>query len=249
MIKRLDDIIDGITMYRLVLYYLIFLLGAALVLAAAGLLHMDPFALLFTTGFLAGACAISNWIMAKAFNVPANAELAYISALILALIIAPLQSYGDLWFLGWAAVWAMASKYIVAINRKHLFNPVAFAVALTYLTINQSANWWVGSAAMLPFVTLGGILLVRKIRRFDMVATFVLASMATAWVLSVFNGQDAAAALQNMVLNSPLIFFACVILDRAVDDAAHAPVAPVVCRPGGVPLCARSARGQFLRDT
>ncbi len=212
MIRRIDDIIDGITMYRLVLYYLIFLLGAALVLAAAGTLHMDAFALLFTTGFLVGACAIANWIMAKAFNVPANAESAYISALILALIIAPLQSYGDLWFLGWVAVWAMASKYILAINRKHLFNPVAFAVALTYLTINQSANWWVGSAAMLPFVTLGGILIVRKIRRFDMVATFVLASVATAWALSMFNGQDAVAALQNMVLNSPLVFFACVIL-------------------------------------
>jgi glycine betaine catabolism B len=212
MIKRIDNFLDGITMYRLALYYLIFLLGAAIALAAAGVLRADPFALLFTTGFLVGACVLSNWIMAKAFGVPANAESTYISALILALIIAPLQSYRDLWFLGWAAVWAMASKYIVAINRKHLFNPVAFAVALTYLTINQSANWWVGSAAMLPFVVFGGVLVVRKIRRFDVTATFVLVAVATAWALSLFNGDDAAAALQHLVLDSPLVFFACVFI-------------------------------------
>ena len=94
---------------------------------------------------------------------PTNVESTYISALILALIITPLQSYNDLWFLGWAAVLAMASKYILGIKGKHLFNPVAFAVALTYFTINQSASWWVGNATMLPFVLVGGLLVVRKI--------------------------------------------------------------------------------------
>ena len=212
MIKRIDDILDGITMYRLVLYYLIFLLAAALALAATGFLHLDPYALLFTTGFLVGMCAVVNWLLAKVFDVPANAESAYITALILALIIAPLNSYQDLWFLGWTAVWAMASKYIIAINRKHLFNPAAFAVALTYLTINQSANWWVGSAAMLPVVALGGILLVRKLRRWELVTTFLAVAVGTAVTFSLVTGADAVAATQNMVLNSPLVFFAFVFL-------------------------------------
>ena len=44
---------------------------------------------------------------------------AVITALILALIITPMQSFNDLWFLGWAAVLANASKYIIALKRMH----------------------------------------------------------------------------------------------------------------------------------
>src|SRR5512143_430021 len=173
MTKFLDEVLDRITMYRLTLYYLTGLLGAAVVLASVGVLHADPFAIVFTTAFLIGACALVNWVFARVYGVPTNNESAYITALVLALIIAPLQSYGDLWFLGWAAVWAMASKYIIAIRGKHLFNPAAFAVALTYFTINQSASWWVGSAPMLPLAVVDGLLVTRKTRRGDLVMAFL----------------------------------------------------------------------------
>jgi ferredoxin-NADP reductase len=212
MLKLIDHLLNRITMYRLILYYLIFLLGAAVLLAFTGVLGIDPYTLLFTTGFLVAACALTNWLFAKAFSIPANAESVYISALILALIIAPIQSYHDLWFLGWAAVWAMASKYMVAINRKHIFNPVAFAVALTYFTINQSASWWVGDARMLPFVLLGGLLIVRKISRFDLVFSFLLTAVVTILAFSVFNRDNVGVAIQRTILYSPLLFFAFVIL-------------------------------------
>ncbi len=212
MISFIDRRLNQITMYRLVLYYLIFLLGVATLLAFVGILPYDPFALLFTIGVEVAICAITNAIFAKTFGVPANTESVYISALILALIITPLQSTHDLWFLGWSAVLAMASKYVLAINRKHLFNPVAFAVALTYLTINQSANWWVGDAAMLPFVLIGGILIVRKIRRFDLVVSFLLATLATILALSILNHAPIIATLQQTLIYSPLLFFAFVIL-------------------------------------
>ena len=212
MLNFIDELLNRITMYRLVLYYLIFLLTVAVALSAAGVLDYDPFALLFTIGFLLAACSITNWVFAKAFRVPANAESTYISALILALIITPLQSSHDLWFLGWAAVLAMASKYIVAINKQHLFNPVAFAVALTYFAINQSASWWVGSAALLPFVLIGGVLVVRKIKRVGLVYSFLFAAVATSAILGFFNGDDLLMTLQRLVVYSPLLFFAFIIL-------------------------------------
>ncbi len=199
-------------MYRLMLYYLIMLLSVAVIMSFAGTLPYDPWALLFTIGFEIAACAVVNAIFAKTFGVPANAESTYISALILALIITPIQSTQDLWFLGWAAVWAMASKYILAINKKHLFNPVAFAVALTYFTINQSASWWVGDAAMLPFVLVGGLLLVRKIRKFGMVLSFIAAALAAIVFFSVFDGTGVGVAVQRTLVYSPLLFFACIIL-------------------------------------
>src|SRR5262249_48290435 len=135
-----------------------------------------------------------------------------ISALILALIVSPLQSYQDLWFLGWASVWAMASKYIVAINRKHLFNPVAFAVALTYFTINQSASWWVADEHMLPLIILGGLLIVRKIQRSDLVFSFLLTTLGTVLMFSVINGDNVLTEVQRVLVYSPLFFFAFVIL-------------------------------------
>jgi ferredoxin-NADP reductase/Na+-translocating ferredoxin:NAD+ oxidoreductase RnfD subunit len=212
MIGIFDTLLNRITMYRLVLYYLMFLLGVALVLSFGGALPYDPFALLLSIGFLVGVCAITNTIFARVFEVPANSESASITALILALIITPITSYHDLWFLGWSGALAMASKYILAIKRKHLFNPAAFAVALTALTIDRTASWWVGTATMLPFVLIGGLLIARKLRRFDLLASFSLVVLAMVVLASLLGHESIVAALQNTLLYSPALFFAFVIL-------------------------------------
>jgi len=212
MIKTIDNWLNRITMYRLVLYYLIFLLGAASVLSIAGVLKYDIFALLFSIAFLLAVCWLVNWIFARTFKVAPNVESVYISALILALIITPIKSFSDLWFLGWAAVLAMASKYILAFHRKHIFNPIALAVALTYFTLNQSASWWVGNAPMLPFVLLGGLLVVRKLGRSDLVLSFLIATVATSLVLILFGGGNFLGDMQKVFFYSPLFFFAFLIL-------------------------------------
>ena len=224
MIKFVDHWLNRITMYRLVLYYLIVLLGAGIVLSFMHVLRYDPIAMLVSIGFLVAVCGVTNWVFARAFGATTNVESAYISALILALIITPVQSPGDLWFLGWAAVWAMASKYIFAIGRKHIFNPVTFAVALTYLTVNQSASWWVGSPPMLLLVLVGGLLVVRKLQRFDLVLSFLAVSLGATFVLTAFNGDNVLAALQNLVLYSPLVFFACVILTEPLTTPPNRPL-------------------------
>jgi len=212
MIRYVDKALNKITMYRLVLYYLIFLLGAAVLFSLAGMLAFDSLSLLVSVGFLLGMSWITNRIFSSIFGVPANIESVYISALILALIITPIQSPGDLWFLGWAAVLAMASKYILAIGGKHLFNPAALAVALTYFTINQSASWWVGTAVLLPAVLCGGLLIVRKIGRFDMVLSFLITAWAASALAGLFSGSAVFTTIRQGVFYSPLIFFASVIL-------------------------------------
>jgi ferredoxin-NADP reductase len=216
MLKAIDNLLNRITMYRLVLYYLTFLLGAAFLLSITGLMNYDVYSLLFSIGFLIAVCWLTNWIFARTFRVVPNVESVYISALILALIINPIQSFNDLWFLGWAGVLAMASKYILAINKKHIFNPVAFAVALTYFTINQSASWWVGNATMLPFVLIGGILVVRKIERSDLVLSFLITTVATSLLFGVLSGSNLMGVLQKVFLYSPLFFFAFIILTEPI---------------------------------
>lgn len=210
--RFIDDFLNNITMYRLVLYDLIILIVVAAVFSLFGILPYNFFAFIFSVGFLIILCYLTNNIFAKTFGAVPNVESVYISALILALIISPANSFHDLIFLGWAAVWAMASKYIFAISKKHIFNPAAFAVTLTAFVINQSATWWVGNLPMLPFILAGGVLVVRKIRRFDLVATFILTAVVVILGTSLLKGNDLILVLQKAVFYSPLLFFAFVML-------------------------------------
>jgi ferredoxin-NADP reductase len=55
-------------------------------------------------------------------------------------------------------------------------------------------------------------LVVRKLRRFDLVLSFLGVSLGTTLALGLFSGQNLLAAFQNIFLYSPLVFFASVIL-------------------------------------
>src|SRR5579872_3910030 len=189
--KTIDNILNRITMYWLVLYELIGLLFVACILGFFGILPYVPLYLLFSVAFITGISLIFNKIFAWAYSAPSNPESVYITALILALIITPALSLTDGAFLAlafWASALAMASKYILAINRKHLFNPAAIAVVITALVLNQGAGWWIGTAVMLPFVLFGGFLVTRKIQRFDLVLSAIIAAFVTILGISFLHG-------------------------------------------------------------
>ncbi len=209
--KLIDNFLDKITMYRLLVYYLLLLLGVAFIYCVFGILRFNPFLLLFSTVFLTAVCWLTNKLFGKVFSAPTNVESVYITALILALILTPAQSMNSTLFLFWAAVLAMASKYILAIGKKHLFNPAAIAVTITAIAGVGSASWWVGTLPMLPFELLG-LLIVRKIRRGDMLFYFFLATFATIGIFTIVKGQDLFRALQESLAASSLFFFAFVML-------------------------------------
>src|SRR5262249_14071388 len=108
MTTKLDAFLDHITMYRLVLYVLLLMLGIAALLAYFGLLPFAPLSLVISTAWLVLVCWAANSLLARVFNVPTNVESAFITGLILALIIDPPRSADDLQFLGWAAILAMS---------------------------------------------------------------------------------------------------------------------------------------------
>ncbi len=212
MIARIDYVLDRITMYRLVLYILIGLLGLATILSYFKLFSFSPLVLVLSTLFLVLICWAMNAILARVFEVPANVESSYITALILALIIDPVQKAGDLQFLGWAAVLAIASKYILTINRKHIFNPAALAVVVTSFVLNESASWWIGTTSMLPAVLIGGLLITRKLRQADMVWSFCLAALVSSSIVTFAQGRDVLTDLKQMLALSPLFFFVFIML-------------------------------------
>ena len=213
MIGFLDRILDHTTMYRLVLLYLAALVGTAFVLGFFGLVAHEPADIAFSTLLITISCWGANAVFARAFVLPPNAESVYITALILALILDPvgatdLQGMAVLVF---ASVWAMASKYLLASGGKHVFNPAALAAVMTGVLLGTPATWWVaGNLALMPVVLGGGILLVRKLRRFDLVAAFAIAvALAT---LATTDPSQSATALLETLKSSPLLFFAFVML-------------------------------------
>src|SRR5690349_8647096 len=148
MLNFIDTFLDKITMYRLVLYELLILLGIAMLFGFFGMIPYSPVAIGISALLFTVIAYITNKVFAYGFDVPANVESVYITALMLALITKPIHSIHDLPFLGWLAVWSMASKYIFAIKKKHIFNPVAIAAVICYFFLGQSVNWWVGTSWM-----------------------------------------------------------------------------------------------------
>lgn len=207
-----DDFLNKITMYRLVLYYLLVVLGAALLFGSLGILGINPVHLLFSTAVILAVCWGTNTLFATVFEAIPNVESVYITAFILALLISPVAptDAAGVEFLVFASVWAMASKYLFAIGKKHLFNPAAFGIALSALLIGQSATWWVGgNMPLLPLVLGGGLLIARKIRRFDLVFAFTIVALLTIAITATGNG---FTAMEKALTHSPIFFLGLVML-------------------------------------
>jgi ferredoxin-NADP reductase len=223
MLTLIDSMLNRVTMYRLVLYELTLLLAVALVFSTLGILHLSPVMLVFSVVVIVLLCWAVNTLFATVFEVHTNVESLYISALILALLITPPTSFTDGAYLElafWASVWTMASKYIFAIQRKHIFNPVALGLVIPALALNQSASWWIATLPMMPFVLIGGLLITRKILRFDLVLSFIVVSFL---MIVLPHAGDAASILPTLwksLINVPVLFFATVMLTEPLTTPA-----------------------------
>lgn len=219
--KYIDSLLDQITTYRLLLYYLIGLVGAAMLLSAFGVLSYSPISIAFLTGYATFICWIINRCLASFFHVPHNPESSLITGLILALIITPTLTSGTLVFLGIAGGLAMATKYLLTIRDTHLFNPAAIAVVLTAFGAGESASWWVGSVQLVPFVIIGGLLLVRKIQKIQMASIYFATVAGVTVLIAILRDTDSIATLQTTLLHSSALFLGFVMLTEPLTSPAN----------------------------
>jgi ferredoxin-NADP reductase/Na+-translocating ferredoxin:NAD+ oxidoreductase RnfD subunit len=212
MITAIDNVLDRITMYRLVVYVLLAQVGFAAVLAFWGVIGYSPLDIVISAAFLVVMCWATNNLLAWAFNVPTNVESAAITGLILALIVTPAAAPSGYLLLGWAAILAMASKYILAWNHKHIFNPAVIAVIITGYVLKSPASWWVATADMLPVTIIGGYLIVRKLRQEAVVGLFVGASIVTVCAVSLAEHLAIPHELNLLLVASPVFFIGSIML-------------------------------------
>jgi ferredoxin-NADP reductase/Na+-translocating ferredoxin:NAD+ oxidoreductase RnfD subunit len=216
MLKAIDKVIDSLTMYRLLIYYLVVIIAAAVGLSTIGVLHYNPIYITISALILVTASWVTNIMFSYIFDAPINPESSIITALILTLIISPTPTGFNILFLLAASGLAIASKYLITIRRKHIFNPAAIAVVLTALGPRQNASWWVGTASLLPFVIVGGILIVRKLRREKMVYSFLIATTLSTIFYAIIYKTSVMTSLDNMILSSAVFFLGFVMLTEPI---------------------------------
>lgn len=192
-------------MYRLMLYFMFTLWVASIFLSLMDILPYNPLDILSSGIFFGIVCNLANYLLAKIFNAKTNLESASITALILTLIVGPLLLMENLLTLTFIGVVAMVSKYVLSLNKKHIFNPTAIAVFLAAMLLKNGASWWIGSAYTLPLIVLGGLLVLIKIKRFGLVAGFL-----SVYFLTVFLFGKGISA--NSFLVPPIWFFVFVML-------------------------------------
>ena len=171
--------------------------------------------------------------MARLWRVRSNPESSLITALILALISSPVSPISDARhaaILALSALVAMASKYVLAVRRQHVFNPAALGALFSGLLFGSFASWWVGNLALLPLVALGGLLLARKISRLRFIATFIIAFIFFMVGLALPQGLSLDMALQSLVFvfgQTSLLFFAFIMLTEPMTSPKRFPLQAV----------------------
>jgi enediyne biosynthesis protein E5 len=145
------------------------------------------------------------------------------SALISGLSLALLLRSNHVWILLAAAVIAIASKFIIRVKGKHLFNPTNFAIVALIAATNDawvSPGQW-GSAAYFGFliVCLGG-LVVHRAERADVTYAFIVFWSAVVIGRSLWLGEPMTIPLHRLENGALLLFTFFMISDpRTTPDS------------------------------
>jgi Na+-transporting NADH:ubiquinone oxidoreductase subunit NqrB len=177
MLNIIDRWLNQITMYRLLLAGLLAVFAYATMLGFLNILPYSGLQFVSSGLVLLASCYLSNWIFAKITGATTNIESFGITALILFCIVAPPSKTAEFLLLMAVATVAMASKYILAIGKKHVFNPAAIALVILGLLGSGESIWWIGTSSMLPITVILGLLVIHKIRRFSLLISFLISAL------------------------------------------------------------------------
>lgn len=216
----LDTWLGRITMYKLLLWVLRILTAIGIIFSFTHRLSLPFWGLIWSLVILLGVCYVTNKLMAYVWKIPVNVESYVLSSLILFLILPPATTLSRAILIGAAGVVAMVSKYVITVHDRHIFNPAALGAVVTGF-LGLTTFWWIGSSVLWPFALVGGLLMVRKLRRFSLVLTFACVALATILVTSLAQHQPVAETLKFAITSSPLIFLGTIMLTEPATMPAH----------------------------
>ncbi len=224
MTAVLDRVLGRVTMYALVILCLTLIAVVAFVLSLfnqlsawpeALTLNVMPFELLVSATVLFTFSYLANGIFGVIFRTHPQLSSTAITALILLFVFQPTLELSGLGGLALAATAAVASKYLFAWRRRHIFNPAAFGAVVVGLSGLAFPSWWVGTPPLLPFVVIGALLVLFRTRRIPLGAIYVAVAAVTMTLVSVILvGTPVQSALTFALVSSPIWFFAGFMLSE-----------------------------------
>lgn len=210
MIYHIDSLLNRITMYRLMLQSLIFLVISSSIFSLFGFLPYGVKDLLPNTLLVLVIGFFANFLFAKIFKAQTNIESVFITSLILILIM-PISFPKDTVLLITSVIVAMGSKYLLAFKKRHIFNPAAVSAVIMSFVFGFPASWWVGSFIMLPLLLIVGILIIKKIQRFNLLFTFV--GVYLLFVIFLGSNSGSLSFIEAFVKdNIPFLVFFCAVM-------------------------------------
>lgn len=221
MKQWLDRVTGSVTMYMLVLLLLAAISAIALLLSLFGQLAYAPLPLLASLAVSVAATWGSSWLAAKLARVRPHLESALITGILIFLVMSPTLEPIGLAGLALTGVIASASKYLIAVRGRHIFNPAAFGAFVVTLIAILSGNfglgfatWWVGTPYLLVPSLIGAFLVLYRTQRLTLGSVFVAVGLASVILNYALSGRSAFDALDDALLSSSLVFFAGFMLSE-----------------------------------
>lgn len=219
MTAWLDRLLGRVTMYVLVIVALCVLALVAAVLGLLGWFAFGPAAIVASAAVLLVSSYLSNRIAGAIVRVKPQTASSIITALLLLFIFPPSLSPAYLGILALAAVIATASKYLIAVRGRHIFNPAAVgAMVISLIPAFQQqgvfALWWLGTPIMLPFVAVAALAILFRTRRLWLGGAFILVALV-GWGLNyTVAGAGFLSGVEFALFTYTTVFFAGFMLSE-----------------------------------
>jgi Na+-transporting NADH:ubiquinone oxidoreductase subunit NqrB len=198
-------------------------IGALTALLMYGVFVLRFEVTLLRAALIVGAAMAAQWGLCRAAAWLPHSTFDPRSALISGLSLSLLLRSNHVWVLLAAAVIAVASKFLIRVRGKHVFNPTNFAIAALIALTNDawvSPGQW-GSVAFFGFliVCLGGVV-VNRAERSDVTYAFIVFWSAIVIGRSLWLGEPMTIPLHRLENGALLLFTFFMISDpRTTPDS------------------------------
>ncbi len=214
LVDWLDAQLSLVTMYRLVTLSLITLLTVACVLSLTGQLAFPFVSIVSSVAILLAATYGSSRLFGWLFGVRPHGESSIITALILACLFFPPVTVLAGVKLVLVALFATASKYIIAVRGRHILNPAATAALIAGTIGLVGAGWWIATPNLMPITLIISLLILYKTRHMQIGLLFMSIAIVLVAFQSMQFGSTFELGLWTAIVSYPIIFFGGVMLSE-----------------------------------
>jgi ferredoxin-NADP reductase len=183
----------------------------ALCLSFVGLLDFTPISMIVSMLVLVLSTYLTSLVCGKLFGLKAHLESSLITGLILALIFTPVADVTQLVVLLFIGMIAGASKFIITLGGRHIFNPAALAAVVIGLTGLGAASWWVATPVLTPIILVVVAISLYQSKRFLVAGVFLAITVPAVIIQSLYFGATFPESLW-LLLSWPLLFMAGIML-------------------------------------